>query len=254
MADRITDARLKTAISSVGRATLHALYPKDVEFYLIALALEDSKGNLVDYFSWPILPDSISETRKEITNVRKTMGGVNVLKNPTFVPTQISMRGDFGQRFKVLLNGQNFEFAGIQLSTKSGSFDITPPGQLENTVPQFSSFAKTGYGCIKVLEAMIAKSKKLDSYNKPFSLYLYNPILGNNYQVEVDVFVHSQDSSKYNMFPSYNIQFTSVAPLDSLIGRAQNVKSAIKNVAFSVLQRKANTLVSPIRKALDSII
>jgi hypothetical protein len=248
------DKNFNQLLEDLGRPVLNAIFPKEIEYYSIFLELVNSKGELVDFFTWPINPDSLSETHKELTTIRKTMGGVSVLKNPTFTPRMISLRGDFGQRFKVLLNNQNFEFAGIQLSLKEGKFNISAPGDLETNYPQFSSFAKNGYGCIKVLEAMKEKSKKLDQYNKPFSLYFYNPILGNNYQVEFDTFVHSQDSTRYNMLPSYSMQLTAIAPLDMLFNRSQNIQSNIKNVAFSVLQKKTNALASPIRKALDSIV
>lgn len=245
------EARVKNSIATIGKAGLHALFPKDVEYYFLALELVDSSGNTVDYFAWPILPDELRENQVEITTIRKTMGGVSVLKNPTFNPRVIFIKGDFGRRFKLLLGGKPVEFAGFTLSTQNGKFAIDPPNLLSSTTAQLSSFVKSGYGCIKLLEAMKEKSKKLDQNQKPHSLYLYNPILGNNYQVEFNTFGQLQDKHDYNMLPSYSIQMTAVAPLDSVLSRKANLKSTLKNLTLSHLQKNAGSIVAGLRKILS---
>lgn len=225
-------------VSQLGKAALHALYPNEFEYYSLSLELVDFLGRTVDYFTFPVLPSNIEENVRELTNVRKTMTGINVLKNPTFTPSQITISGDFGKMFKVIVNGQSIQFAGLSIS--QGHFTIDPLSAVR-TFTQFSSFAKTGYGCVKVVEAMKQKSKQLDTNSKkPYSLYLYNPILGNNYQVEFDSFKMGQNDKTNNMIHRYTMQFTSVAPLDTLLSRAANLKSAIKNLAFSNLQKSAN--------------
>ncbi len=200
----------------------------------------------MDFFSWPILPDEIRENHQEITKVRKTIGGIYVLKNSTFTPRQISMRGNFGRRFKILLNGNQVTLAGFSLSQQNGKFNISAPNFLGQNITQFSSFAKTGYGCIKVIESIKEKSKKIDEYGKPYSLYFYNPILGNNYQVEVDIFSHMQDKDQHNMLPAYSLQMTAVAQLDTIVGRT-NIKSALKNLGMGTLQKKANSIASNLK-------
>lgn len=234
-------------IKELGRGALNALYPSDVEFYLLALEVVDSNNNTIDYFAWPVLPQEIRESHQEITNVRKTMGGVYVLKNPTFTPRIINLSGTFGRRFKLLVNNKQLELAGFKLSINNGKFKITNPLQLENRIPEFSSIAKTGYGCIKILEAMKEKSKQLDENGKPYSLYFYNPILGNNYQVEAINFTHMQNENENNMNPAYSLQLIAVAPLDSVLSRLSNIKSALKNVSFSSLQKTANAIVSNLK-------
>lgn len=234
-------------VTQTGKATLHALFPNDFSFSAISLELVDSQGITVDFFTYPILPDEIRETHQEITTIRKTMGGVNVLKNPTFTTRQISMRGTFGRTFKLLLGQQTVEFAGFGFSIQNGKFKVDVPNLLSGTVPQFSTFAKTGYGCVKIIESMKEKSKQLDQYQKPYSLYLYNPILGNNYQVEVNSFSHMQDKDQYNMIPAYTLNLTAVAPLDSILGRRASVNSALKNLSLANLQKTANTVASGLR-------
>lgn len=234
-------------IRELGRGALAALYPNDFDAYLLALELSDSNGNTVDYFAWPVLPQEIRETHQEITNVRKTIGGVYVLKNTTFTPRTISLSGTFGRRFKLLVNNTRVELAGFRLSLNNGVPKITPPNFLEQRIPEFSSIAKTGYGCIKIIEAMKEKSKQLDENGKLHSLYFYNPILGNNYQVEVVNFTHMQNENENNMLPAYSLQLVAVAPLDNVFSRLSNIKSALKNLSFSTLQKTANSIVSNLK-------
>ncbi len=241
------EEKYKRQRAQLGEAALHALYPKDFAFYFLALQLVDSQNNTIDYFAWPVLPDEIRETHTELTRINKTMAGVNVLKNPTFNPRQISIRGNFGRKFKILIGGQSIEFAGFNLSIKNGKFNISNNNILDGVVPQFSSFAKNGYGCIKLLEAIKEKSKKLDGNQKPYSLFLYNPILGNNYQVEFNSFSHFQDKDQHNMVPGYSIQLTAIAPLDSVLSRINNIKSAIKNLTLVGLQKLANQVASNLK-------
>lgn len=240
MSVQAVESSFKERLGQLGRVGLNALFPKDFEAYLIALQLCNSKGDTVDYFSWPILPDEIRESHPELTLIRKTIGGVYVLKNTTFNPRQISLGGTFGKRFKILLNNSPVSFAGFSLSQKNGKYNISPPNFLGQKIPEFSSFAKTGYGCVKILESMKEKSKQLDENGKPHILYFYNPILGNNYQVEFTNFTHMQDVNQHNMLPAYNIQLTAVAPLDSLFG--YSLKSALKNLSIGVLQKGANEI------------
>lgn len=230
-------------LKNIGKGALHALYPNEFPAYFLALELTTSQGKTEEYFAFPILPDEIRETDNTITNVRKTMSSVNVQKNPTFNPRQISIKGDFGRNFKLLLNGKDITFAGFSFSSTTG---FSASKFLKESV-EFSSFAKSGYGCVKVLEKIKEKSKQLDKDDKPYSLYLYNPILGNNYQVEFVSFSQSQDKNKYNMFPSYTIQLIAIASLDSVLSRLKNIKSAIKNLTVNGLQKAANSIASNLR-------
>lgn len=248
MSAKSVEQKYKDLIANVGKGAAHALFPADIESYMLAIELVSSRGVTIDYFAWPILPDEIRETDTTLTNVRKTMSAVNVQKNPTFNPRQISIRGDFGRNFKMLVGGQSITFAGFGLSLKNGKFKLSTPNLLQNPIPEFSSVAKSGYGCVKLLEAIKEKSKQLDEDGKPYSLYLYNPILGNNYQVEFVSFSQSQDKNHYNMFPSYTIQLIAIAPLNSVLSRLKNIKSAIKNLTINGLQKTANSIASNLRQ------
>lgn len=242
-------ADVQSRIIQVGKAGLNAIFPKEFNYFAISLELVDSRGRTVDYFLFPVNPSEIRETVREITNIRKTISGVSVLKNPTFIPSDIVISGDFGRNFKAIVNGQPFQFAGIQLSLNQGLFGSIK-SDITRKYSQFSSIAKTGYGCVKVIEGIKDKSKGLDLDGKPYSLYLYNPILGNNYQVEFVSFDHFQNDKNSNMIAKYSIRLQSVAPLDSLFSKLKNIKSTVKNLAFSALQKKANNIAKDLRGLL----
>lgn len=252
MSREAVELNFNQKIRELGRGALNAIYKNDIEFYLLALEVVSSTGDTIDYFAWPVLPQEIRETHQEITNIRKTIGGVYVLKNTTFNPRVITLSGTFGRRFKLLVNNKQFELAGFRLSINNGKFKITPPNLLEERIPEFSSIAKTGYGCIKIIESMKEKSKQLDENGQPYSLYFYNPILGNNYQVEIMNFSHMQNEVENNMLPAYSLQLTAIAPLESVLSRLSNIKSALKNVSFSSLQKTANAIISNL-KSLNKI-
>lgn len=240
--------KFEAAKKSMGKAGLNALFPNDFEYYLFALELVNSIGVPVDYFAFPILPESIQEEHNELTNVKKTMGGTVVLKTSTFTPRDLILSGNFGRTFKVLINDTRLSVAGFSLSMRNGVFTIPSPKELVKKALEFSSFAKTGYGCVKAIEAIKEKSKQLDTYNKPHVLYCYNPILGNNYQVEVMSFSHSQDDKQSNQIPRYNLRLKAVAPLDSLLGF--DAFSLEKNLSLNLIQQGANSLAGSIRKSI----
>lgn len=243
----------KSQLTTIGRAALNALYGSEIEFYILAIELVDSQGNTEEYFSFPVLPEEIRNSVTELTRINKTIGGINVLANSSFTPTQISIRGTFGKRFRIIVNGQKLQFAGFSLSAgniTNGIRNAANSNTLSFDKPQFSSFAKTGFGCVKILERIKEKSKQLDSYQKPFSLYMYNPILGNNYQVEINSFTHSQDIGR-NMIPTYSMQLTSVADLDAILGFRGSASSAIRNIGASQLQKGADRISTAVKSALN---
>src|SRR6478735_5107708 len=92
-------ARYSDLLFTVGKQVINSLFPNDFEYYLIAFELVDSKLRTVDYLTFPILPDSITESKLELTNIKKSAGGITSITTPTFVPRDISIRGNFGRNF-----------------------------------------------------------------------------------------------------------------------------------------------------------
>jgi hypothetical protein len=233
----------RSRLSTLGEIGLNALFPQDFEFYMVALELVNSRGNTEEYFSFPVLPSNIREQSTEITNIKKTAGGIVVIDNDSFVTKDITMSGTFGRNFKLLVNGggDRIEFAGISLSFSGGRPDLA----IER--PDFSRIAKTGYGCTKILEKIKNKSVMLDNNGKPYSLYLYNPVLGNNYVVKFIDIITSQSEDVNNRIPKYEITLRAIASLDS-IGQGGAV-DLVRNTSASAIQKSLNNGLNGVRRS-----
>ena len=164
-----TDARYKDLLRTVGKRVLNTIYPNDIEIYIVAFELTNSRGQTKEYFIFPINPSSITEQMPFLTNIKKTAGGISVLNNNTFVPTNIAISGNFGRQFKILLGQELVHFSAIKFSTAAGDFVSQLKGAANFKGAVFSTSIKTGYGCTKVLESILLKSSQLDEYQKPHS-------------------------------------------------------------------------------------
>ena len=121
-------------ISTVGRSALHALYPNDHEYYMIALELVNHAGDPIDYLAFPVMPSELKRMKQELTTIKNTMGGIVSLSTKKFIPIQFSLSGTFGRMFRVVLRGSNLTFAGLRYSSLNGVFkkahNSTPPSKL----------------------------------------------------------------------------------------------------------------------------
>lgn len=236
-------------LATVGRAGLHALFPKDFEAYFISFELTDSRGRVIDFLTFPVAPEQVSESQPKITNIKKTAGGVTAISSETFVPTQIQIQGTFGRRLRFMIGQTQIDAAALAFSTQGGKFN--KEGLFQNGLsvafPNFSVQVKTGYGVIKILEAMIMKSDSLDSDNNPHRLFFYNSILGNNYLVKVNNFTHSQTQDQ-NMIPRYNLQMTSIAPLEYVRDNPQ--KALTKTMTFGVLNKAMDNVAKNVKSVI----
>lgn len=243
---------------SIGGQALASLYPNDFEWYMVALELADSNDNTIDYLTFPIMPDSISKTEPTRTNIKKAMAGVTVLSTPSYSPQEINIKGSFGRQFKILINPK--PSVSIDASSKSVSagkyhlFDITKKsGSISGLA--FSNFnlnVKTGYGVMKILQAMISKSVGLDEKSgRPLRLYFYNMALGESYLVSIPPsgVQFSQDLSK-NMVWNYNMTMIALAPLEAVSNK--NDKSFDKLLP-SVIQTGVNEVASVVTDALQPV-
>lgn len=220
--------------STLGQKAVNALYPNEVEVYITAFELVNSLGRTVDYFIFPINPSSVSEVQNLGTNIKKTAGGISVLNTISFIPTQITLNGDFGRQFKFILGQEIISFAAMAFSTSGGIFKNignTFSNNFSNGI--FSKSLKTGYGCIKMMEAIILKTKTLDQNNLPYSLYFYNLSLGNNYLIQPNTLTLSMSEEK-NMIWRYSLNMTSLAPLDAISTSSKNELTALLSFNESV--------------------
>jgi hypothetical protein len=226
--------------NSLGRSALHHLYPKDFEYYMIALELVNGSGSTIDYLAFPVLPASISKVENRRVNIKKAYKSTLVINSSTFVPQDITIRGNFGRSFKILV-GNSVVLNGLAVSTRSGVYDlsqtvtgITTPSRV------FSRSIKTGYGVTKILQSIINKSSGSDN-NGPYRLYLYNYALGESYLVVPPSRALSleQNEASNNMIWGYSLTLTIVSPLE-LVRSATSPNSLLKLATSNAIQNGVN--------------
>ena len=234
-------------LSSVGRATLATMYSNDFEVYLCSFELTDSDGNTIDFFTFPVMPDSIRKSETKRNTVRNTAGGITQLSSPIYSTSEISIKGNFGRCFKILLGGGE-SLNGVAFSMKNGKYDLY---QLNNninslTVPAFDVSVKNGFGAIRILRAIISKSNGLDKNKKPFRLYFYNLAFGESYLVSIPPNgVDFSMSMQKNMIWEYNINMTVLAPLE-VVKNAPSKTSLVKKLTSAVIQKSVNDLAKSV--------
>lgn len=240
-------SRHQSLLTSIGEAALHALLPVDFEYYLIAFELVTSDNRTIDYFAFPVAPQNISVQEPQLTNIKKTAKGIVSLSTNTFVPKVITMKGDFGRRFKLLLRDRIVDFSAFKFSGILKKENIQGNLNILRKAP-FDPTVKNGYGCLKILQSILDKSTAVDDNNNPFKLFFYNPIFGDNYLVEVVDFDINM-SMERNRIGAYSVQLKAIAPLENLVN-FNNVKSMIRKLTIDNLQKGSNSIVNNIRKSL----
>lgn len=231
-------------LEQIGKAALNIKYPNEFELYVCALELTDSDGNTLKYFIFPVMPSSIDESIPQLTNVKKTLAGITTLSSPTFVPTDITLVGNFGRKFRVLLGTDLQDF----VSAFSVNNNVTTESLLNGAIEFFDNRVKTGYGCIKVLQDMIEQSNQVDA-NGSKRLIFYNQALGNSYVVKATNlrFNQSQDS---NMIWNYTLQLKSIAPLEAIKTKRELEQERFRLNTTGFVQKQVDNLVN----SLTSVI
>jgi len=238
MANDIVD--YASLLGGVGRAVLNIQFPKEFELYMCALELIDQEGTTLRYFIFPVMPSSIEETQPQITNIKKSLAGITVLSNPTFVPGDVSLSGNFGRKFRILL-GNNYE-------DLISSFKRKDSREKAFKTQVFDSRIKTGYGCCKILEEIVAESKIVDEKGIR-RLIFYNPALGNNYLVKPLNLKFSM-SQESNMIWNYSLTLKTVASLESFNSTLETKQSEERLVTTGYAQKQMGRVLS----ALTSIL
>ena len=243
--------RTTALLGGLGKAALNLKHPDEFELYVLALELVDSNGDTLKYFVFPINPSNIDESKQEITNIKKTLNGVVSLSSPSFIPTDITLAGNFGRKFKVLL-GEDYQ--EVLSSFKDSATSKATGKSLKNGVKElFDKRIKTGYGCCKVLEEMIEDVKKTDENGGVKTLIFHNPALGNSYIVKPLSlrFFQSQES---NMIWNYNLTLKSTAPLKAFMSAAQLEEVRYRLSATAWIQTQTNRVVNKLSEVVDKTL
>ena len=178
------------ALSTAAKMTLNTLYPREFEFYMVTLELVNHDDTLVEYFTFPINPESISKSQPYLKQIDRTYGAVVVNKSGKFVPQDITLKGSFGRNFKFVSRDQVLDVSAIQWAPNN---------------PEYSRDYKSGYGCFKIVQRICDSADILDEKGYARKLYFHNPALGESYLVEVINFTGSQSLST-NMIWDYDLR------------------------------------------------
>lgn len=228
--------RYSQLVKNIGRAALSSFYPDDFEFYLCAFELVNSSST-EGYFVFPIQPSAIQKIEPNRTNIKKSLSGITVLTNSSFVPQEINIKGNFGKRFKILSS-----LDGVAFSKQEGFKRID-----ELIKPTFSTSIKTGYGAVKVLKSILDASRVVDKQGKPKKLFFYNLGFGESYLITIPPSgITFSQSEEQNMIWFYQINMTIVSPLSSVVETDVESSSTLL-LTKGVIQSGINLVANSIR-------
>ena len=242
-------------VNQIGQAAFRGRSPHDFEYYMVALELTDGSGNTIDYFAFPILPSSIQKTEPKRTNIKQSNTGITVLSSTAFTPQQITLKGNFGRFFKIILQTKGPVGSAVAYSTSNGVYDLyqAKSKSLVVSYPNFDVGVKSGYGAINLLRAIIAKSNGVDDQGLPFRLYFYNMALGESFLVTVPASGLTLDTNagESNTMWNYSLTLTAIAPL-SLVLSKEAYKGSLKNtLKTGTIQKGANVLANSLNSLLQ---
>ena len=271
----ITNTMQQVLQDQTGRlyADLVAKYPRELETYFIALELTTADNEMIDYFTFPVMPSSISKPETKTTTVQHSLSGTTVLNKDGYTPTDITITGNFGRTFKFVLNDNtDLTLKALSYSIQDGAFTANQinANDLNVSYPVISEQVKTGYGCIKILQSIIDKSTAHDEQGRTFRLYFYNPALGEAYLVvpTKTPLTFIQNEQNLNMVWQYTLTLTILADmadvsftnndnrsLSKAISKA-NTQKSIQNAANSIghyLNDSKETLSNVTRKTINYV-
>lgn len=232
-------------VRDLGKAALSSFYPNDIEYYLCAFELVNSDGT-ESYFVFPIQPSSISKSEPNRTNIKKALSGLTILKNSSFIPQELNLKGNFGRRFKILSNLDGVAF------TSPNAVNISKQDGIRFKSPALSGSIKTGYGAIKLLQSILKSSNEVDDKENPKKLFFYNLGFGESYLVSLSPsgmsFSQTEDQ---NMIWNYNISLSILAPLSDVatdVVQSQNSDILSKGVIRKGVSVVAKDIVSFLKK------
>ncbi len=222
---------LRNLSAQIGQAALHSQFPNDFEYYALGLDLTDSDNKILDSLVFPVMPSQIQEPRPTINSVKKSAAGVVSLYNTTFVPFDISIRGSFGRKLRILSNNGAYSFNALSGRTTGNGYDA----------PVYNTSVKTGYGTIKLLERICETSQSTDDKGRPVRLFYYNLALNSQYLVEFKNLTFSMDEGN-NMIWHYSAVFKAIAP--AYLIRANNSTSLISLLSSDVINKGLGSLIN----------
>lgn len=240
---------------TIGLQAISTQWPYDFEWYMIALELATADNKTIDYLTFPIMPNSLSKVEQNRSTIKKSLSGVTVLQNSALPLGEIVLQGNFGREFKNLVGVNNdVDLNALAYSIKAGKHDLysLQAGSGKNIAKAgaFNVAIKTGYGVVKILQAMLSKSVGHDKQGRPFRLFFYNMAFGESYQVVVppNGVRFYQDLSN-NMIWNYDLRLTIVAPLDAIVKDSRKWKA----LAVTAIKGGIDTAATEVKNVVGNI-
>lgn len=224
------------ALTTAAKITLNTLYPREFEFYMVTLELVNHDDTLVEYFTFPINPESISKSQPYLKQIDRTYGAVIVNKSGKFVPQDIVLKGSFGRNFKFVSRDQVLDLSAIQWLPNDSEYNRN---------------YKSGYGCFKIVQRICDLADILDEKGYARKLYFHNLALGESYLVEVINFEASQ-SLDSNMIWNYDLRLRVLTEIRSIDKwgehDARQGKTYVTQTVNAVAKMGRNLLVNLFKK------
>jgi len=196
---------------------------------MCAIELVDGNDLPIDYFMFPVMPKNIVKTEVEATTIQQSFKGITVFNKAGFIPNDLNIQGDFGRSFKLMQDTRanaelsSYDYKSILASTSisEGYYTSATINSRSKTVKKDSEFPlgiKTGYGCSKILQAIIDKAKAFSPSGRTYKLYFYNPALGENYLVvpSKNPLTWTQNEQSSNMIWQYSLSLIIIADLNDV--------------------------------------
>ena len=213
---------------SAGKAALSAIFPVEFELYALALELKDSLKMTKMYMTFPVMASSITESYPSRIATQQTLTGTYTVLNPNFSPRIITINGNFGKSFKL-----DSSAIATDLYGKIAKLNVWQRSYKGQGTPTFVPGIHTGYGYVKKLQMMLEESTTL-SNGKPYSLYLYNLSLGENYQVVMmPQGINLSQNMSTNGIWNYSFSLYAIAP--AFLSAGQKAKMLAYNLANNIV-------------------
>jgi hypothetical protein len=227
-------------VTNIGEAAAHTLFPLDLDtYYAMSLQLVNHDNDTIDYFVFPVMPQNYQSNYRSLTYVRKTAGGVLATKAQGFTPRQITITGNFGKNFRVMVGQTHVSAKSWKISTAGGDYT---GGLLQIKAKPFMVVIKNGYGATKILEAICFKASQLDEKGYPYTLFFYNPTFGESYVVSVDSFNITQSVQQTGLW-AYSLQMTAL----NFIGTRHR---ALRLIGADTISKGLTGIVSAVRESI----
>lgn len=227
-------------VNRVGGAAAHSLFPLDLDtYYSMSLQLVDHTPETIDYFVWPVLPQQYQVGYKSLSTVKKTAGGTLSIKSQGFTPKSISLTGNFGKNFRVMVGQTHVSAKAWRFSAAGGDYT---GGLTQIKKKPFMVGIKNGYGALKILEAICFKSNQLDKDGYPYTLFFYNPSFGESYVVNVDSININQTVQQMGLW-QYQLSMTALNFVNAKF-------STIRHIGVDTLQRALTGVLKETKAAI----